>query len=183
MSIREQWKERVKEGRLFKLGFLIPGLAEKRTVLMSSEINALVSGPWTDNLMGDRCAKLRANLENILAGNRLTVCWEPFEADRRHQIGRLHPVEDGVFDIRSVDKPGLRVFFQFAEKDVLVLFTCSPRSVPVAWLKRLPLLNKESEEWKEAVSQSKREWFELFPGLPPFKGGSVSDCLSNAILG
>lgn len=183
MSIREQWKERVKEGRLFKLGFRIPGLAEKRTVLMSPEINALVSGPWTDDLMGDRCGRLQANLENILAGNRLTVCWEPFRARQRHQIGRLEPVEDGVFDIRSVEKPGLRVFFQFAEKDVLVLLTCSPRSVPVPWLKRLPLLAKELKEWKEAVFETKREWLKLFPSHPSLKGGSVSDCLSNAFLG
>jgi len=39
---------------------------------MSPEVNALVNGPWENNLMGDRCARLRADLENILAGSRLT---------------------------------------------------------------------------------------------------------------
>lgn len=72
MSIRELWIKRVREGELIKLDFSVPGPEERRTVLLSPEINALVSGPWRDDAMRVRCYRLRAELENILAGARLT---------------------------------------------------------------------------------------------------------------
>lgn len=181
MSIRQEWAGHVRDGTLFRLGFLVPGRPEKRTVLMSQEINGLVSGPWDDKLMGDRCGRLRATLESILGGDLLNVCWEPYEGEVRHQIGRLDKPEEEVWDIRSVDKPGLRVFFRFAEANVLVAFTCSPRSVPVPWLHRLPLLDRRSKEWKRAKRECKRQWGVLFPAHEPHKGYSLSDYLSNAI--
>jgi hypothetical protein len=183
MSIREQWKERVKEGRLFKLGFGIPGPAERRIVLMSPEIAELVSGLWENTLMGDRCARLRADLENYLEGAPLTVCWQPFKGRDHHQIARLKPVEAGVWDVRSVDpSPALRVFFCLAEKDVMVALTCSPRSVPVSWLERPPLGPRECKRWKRAISECKREWGILFPGYTPYVGERPDDCISKAII-
>lgn len=178
MSIRQECIQHLREGRLFRLGFLVPGRPEKRTVLMSQEINDLVSGPWSSDLMEDRCNRLRANLEGILAGDRLTVCWEPYKGRPRHQIGRLdHPSEE-VWDIRSVDKPGLRTLFRFAERDVLIAFTCSPRSVPVPWMHRIPLVNLK--DWKRAQTDCKRQWGILFPAHEPHKGSDLSDYLSNA---
>lgn len=181
MSIREECIAQVRSGALFRLGFLVPGRPEKRTVLMSQEINNLVSGPWDNNLMEDRCSRLRANLESILAGALLNVCWEPYEGEVKHQIGRLDKPEEEIWDIRNVDKPGLRVFFRFAETDVLVALNCSPRSVPVPWLHRFPLLNRRSKEWKRAKTECKRQWGILFPAHDPHKGDSLSDYLSNAI--
>src|SRR5208282_5264540 len=128
MSIRDLWETRVRDRELFKLEFLIPGPPELRTVLMSPEIKELVTPPWVENEIGDRCARLREELENILAGNPLVVCWTPRRGREHHQIGRLEPTEDNLFDIRSVDPPpALRVLFHFAEKDVLVTHLCSPR--------------------------------------------------------
>src|SRR5579871_3825968 len=102
MSIRTEYIEHVRQERLFRLGFLVPGRPEKRTVLMSQEINDLVSGPWSSDLMEDRCTRLRANLESILAGDRLNVCWEPRKGRPHHQIGRLDETDEEVWDIRSV---------------------------------------------------------------------------------
>jgi hypothetical protein len=181
MSIRQEWMRHVRDGTLFRLGFLVPGRPEKRTLLMSQEINTLVSGPWSSDLMEDRCYRLRANLESILAGDRLTVCWEPYEGEPRHQIGRLAEPEEEIWDIRSVDKPGLRTLFRFAELDVLVAFTCSPRSVPIPWMNRLPLLGRKSKDWKRAKAETKRQWGILFPAHEPHKGNHLSDYLSNAI--
>jgi hypothetical protein len=182
MSIRAEWKKRVREERLFRLRFLIPGPPEIRTVLMSPEVNKLVEGPWPTTLMGDRCARLRENLENILAGKRLVVCWDPFKARERHQIGRLDPLSDHIFDIRCVDKPGLRVIFHFAEKDVLVIHVCSPRSVRVPWLSRVPLLDRFSPEWRDVIAESNKNWSELFSRYSPRKGNNVDDYLSNSFL-
>jgi hypothetical protein len=181
MSIRQEWLGHVRAGRLFRLGFLVPGKPEKRTVLMSQEIHDLVSGPWTNDLMEDRCNRLRANLEGILAGDQLNVCWEPYEGAVRHQIGRLDKPAEEIWDVRSVDQPALRAFFRFAEFNVLILFTCSPRSVPVPWMHRLPLLGRKSKEWKRAKTECRRQWGILFPAHEPHKGDSLNDYLSNAI--
>jgi hypothetical protein len=182
MSIRTEWIKRVYEGRLFRLGFLIPGPPERRTVLMSAEINKLVSGPWESNPMGNRCARLRADLEYVLAGDPLTVCWAPGKGRKYHQIGLLDPPQDFMFDLRSLDEPGLRVTFHFAEKDVLVAFICSPRSVRVPWLHRLPLLDMKSKGWRNAIMETRALWGELFPGHQPHSGDHIDDLLTNAIV-
>jgi hypothetical protein len=105
MSIRSEYIEHVRRERLFRLGFLVPGRPEKRTVLMSQEINDLVSGPWSSDLMADRCNRLRANLESILAGDRLNVCWEPHKGKPYHQIGRLAEHDDEIWDIKALIVP------------------------------------------------------------------------------
>jgi hypothetical protein len=180
MPIRELWKKRVQDGELVKLSFLIPGPAEGRTVLLSPEIDALISGPWEDGEMRNRCYRLRVDLENILSGAGLTYCDIPREAKEKHQIGRLDPVEDNIFDIRSVEpSPGLRIIFHFVEKDVLVLHTCRPRSINVAWLTTLPIISEKL--WRRAISYSKDQWSVLFPLHEP-PGDSIHDYLSNAIV-
>lgn len=152
-------------------------------VLMSAEIDTMVNGAWESSIAGNRCAIVRANLENFVSGEPIKVCWEPFEADDKHQMGRLDPVRDGVWDYRHVDpKPGLRIFCRFAEKDVLIALTCSPRSIPVSWLPRLPLGIWNSREWKLAIRECKAEWNKLFPTYPPLIGESVDDYLTNAVL-
>jgi hypothetical protein len=182
MSIRTEWINRVCEERLFRLGFLIPGPPEKRTVLMSAEINNLVSGPWEHSEMGERCARLRADLEYVLAGEPLTVCLEPGKGRKYHQIGLLDPPQDFMFDLRSVEKPSLRVTLHFAEKDVLIAFLCAPRSRRVSWLHRLPLLDFRSKEWRKAIMETHALWGELFPNHRPHSGDNVRDFLSNAIV-
>lgn len=183
MSIRQEWKSRVRDQELFKLSFLVPGAPERRVVLMSPEINALVEGPWRDNAMEERCARLRADFENILAGNRLVVCMDPFEAKPFHQIGRLDPLDNHIFDIRSADpSPGLRIIFHFAEKDFLVTHVCSPRSVHVSWLPGFPLADRLSPTWRKAITESKNRWSTLFPKYEPHQGIDVHDYLSNAVL-
>lgn len=170
----------MKKGYLTPLIFLVPGRPEKRTVLMTEQVVRLVSGPWDDELMEDRCNRLRADLENILAGEPLRVCWQPFKGEQFHQIGRLDKIEEEIWDIRSVDKPGLRVFFRFAEKDVLVATNCSPRSLPVPWLQRFPLMARDSKEWVEAKRECLREWAKVFPAHDAHRGTNVTDYLSNA---
>jgi hypothetical protein len=182
MSIRDAWKERVEQGLLIKLSFLIPGPPERRTVLMSPEVNGLVSGPWAGEEMADRCARLRADLESVLAGDRQNVCWTSFKGRTHHKIGRLFPPQDFMFDLRSVDEPGLRLLFHFAEKDVLVAHLCSPRSIPIPWLHRLPLLGKNSREWGQAIMEANAMWGELFLGFRPCEGEQIDDLLTNSVV-
>jgi hypothetical protein len=88
MSIREEINARIEEGRLFRLKPVNDKDQKRRTVLMSEEINRMVSGPWPDGPMGFRCSRLRAELENLITAEFITVCWDPFKA-RNEQIGRL----------------------------------------------------------------------------------------------
>jgi hypothetical protein len=165
MSIREQWKDLVRQGLLFELT-PFPGDPCARTVLMSEAINKLVVGPWDDQTMGDRCARLTAGLQGIVRGNVLKVCMTPFAA-RQAQLGRLAPAENAVFDFRNSERPGLRVFCRFAEKNVLVALICAPRSVKVSWLDRLPLGDRRSKDWKRAVRETLEQWSILFSTARP----------------
>jgi hypothetical protein len=78
-----------------------------------------------------------------------------------------------------VDKPGLRTLFRFAAADVLIALTCSPRSVPVPWMHRLPLVREK--DWERGKTECRRQWGILFPAHDPHKGNCLSDYLSNAI--
>lgn len=178
MSIREEWQKLVADGHLYKLD-PFPGDSSVRTVLMSREIQELVEGPW-EGEQGNRCAKLRATLQNIVAGRKLVVNLDPHSA-REANMGRLNPVEDGIWDVRCRDKPGLRVFCAFLEKDVLVAFICSPRSREVPWLHRLPLGIGESIEWEHGIREAKREWAKLLPANTPVTGEDLNEYLSNAV--
>jgi hypothetical protein len=182
MSIREEINARLAEERLFRLKPLNEKDLQRRTVVMSQDINQLVSGPWLDGPMGARCARLRGNLEALVMAENITVCWDPFTA-RNEQIGRLDDVRDEVWDLRSQEpQPGLRVFFRFAEKNIFVALTCAPRSVHVSWLRRLPLLDRTSREWRDAIVECRSEWRKLFPAHEPISGSSIDDYLTGAVL-
>jgi hypothetical protein len=182
MSIRVEINNRISEGRLFRLRPHVQSDPNERTVLMSSEIHDLVSGPWPDGPMGIRCGYLRADLESFVANDVITVCWDPFEA-RDAKMGRLDPITDEVWDLRSqAPPPSLRVFCRFAEKDVLVALTCNPRSVPIPWLDRLPLRERRSRERRDAIVKCRREWNVLFPAHQPLSGVDFSDYISTAVL-
>jgi len=181
MSIRTEWKDHLAARRLFKLDFRFPGPPEKRVVLMAPEIAKLVLPPWPSTMMGDRCARLRADLENFLDGSAMNVCWMPFRGKQYHRLGRLDPVEQGIWDVRSVDpSPALRIFFCLAEKDIMVALGCSPRSIPVPWLETPPLGPREDERWSRAIRECRSAWGSLFPNYRPHVGATLDECISNA---
>jgi putative component of toxin-antitoxin plasmid stabilization module len=178
MSIREEWRKLVASGFLSKLD-PFPGDPHARTVLMTREIQELTEGPW-EGEQGKRCARLLATLQNIVAGRKLVVNLDPYSA-REANMGRLDPVTDGIWDIRCRDKPGLRVFCAFLEKDVLAVFICSPRSAEVPWLHRVPLGIGESVAWEHAIKETKREWAKLLPAEVPVTGDDLNEYLTNAV--
>jgi putative component of toxin-antitoxin plasmid stabilization module len=178
MSIREEWQKLVTDELLFKLE-PFPGDPRTRTVLMSKEIKELVEGIW-EGEQGSRCARLLVTLQNVVAGRKLVVNLDPYSA-REANMGRLDPIENGIWDIRCRDKPGLRVFCAFLETDILVAFICSPRSIDVSWLHRLPLGIGESIEWDHAIAETRREWAKLFPADMPVTGDDLNEYLTNAV--
>jgi hypothetical protein len=181
MSIDAEIVLRIAEGRLFRLSPSIPGDPEERTVLVSREIRNLLEGPWANDAARRRCGRLRADFESIIKGEVITVSWTPYQAGHA-MIGKLDA--DEVYDLRSQDpKPGLRVFFRFADRDVMVALTCGPRSVNVDWLPREPLGHRYSREWRDAIEECKAEWRKLFPAHSAHTGDSLHDYISsNAVL-
>lgn len=180
MSIRSEWQKLVAEGELFKLA-PFDGDPIRRTVLMAPEVNDLVSGEWEEGEEGNRRARLLATLQNIVAGRRLVVCMTPFKA-RVAVLGRLGPAEESIWDIRCQEKPALRVFCRFVEKDVLFAIECRPRSIAVSWLDWLPLGDRNSKEWERAIASTKRNWAMRFPATQYVRGDNLDDYLSNATL-
>jgi hypothetical protein len=181
MSIRNEWQRLVAESeQLFRLKPL-DGDPAARTVLLSKEMNDLIEGPWEEGEEANRLARLLATLQNIVAGRRLVVCLTPHEA-RRANIGRLCPIDDSIWDIRCLDKPALRVFCAFVEKDVLFAVTCRPRSVEIDWLRWLLLGDRNSKEWKRGIAAAKLEWIKLFPTYDRVSGDNLDAYLSNATL-
>jgi hypothetical protein len=177
MSIREEWKKLV-DVELFELSPLV-GDRNARTVLLSREMHELLTQEMEEGKFANRRSRLLATLQNIVAGRRLVVCLEPFNA-RKANIGRLCPIEDSVFDIRCREKPAVRVFCRFLERNVLLAVTCRPRSKKLDWLGWLPLGGKNSKEWKRGIAATKREWERLFPTYQPVKGDNLNDYLSKA---
>jgi hypothetical protein len=181
MSIRKEWQSLVAEGEHLWMLPPFPGDPAARTVLLSREMEELLSREMEEGEEANRRSRLLASLQHIVAGRRLVVCLTPFEARRAH-VGRLCPIEDAVWDIRCQDSPALRVFCQFLEKDVLLAATCRPRSIGVNWLGWLPLGDKNSKEWKRGIAATKREWQKLFPTYAAVSGDDLDAYLSNSTL-
>ena len=180
-SFRDECEGHIARRRLFRFEPRQSQAPGTRGVLLSAEVAGLVLGPWPDTPLGFRCARLRAEFDAFVGGNSLIVCWTPFKGRAHHRVGRLSPVEHGVWDLRSVDpRPGLRVFFCLGERDLIVASTCNPRSVDISWLPRPPLGPREGREWKRAVRECRFMWNELFPGRRPFVGAKLDECFSNA---
>ena len=180
MSIRTEWKKLVDDRELFKLDPLI-GDRNARTVILSQEMHELLTQEMEEGEGANRRSRLLATLQNIVAGRRMVVCLEPFNA-RKANIGRLSPTEHSVFDIRCQDKPAVRVFCRFLERDVLFAATCRPRSARLNWLSWFPLGDRYSKEWKRGLAATIREWNRYFPTYAPVTGDNLDDYLSKATL-
>jgi len=184
MSIRVAWMRRVQDGELFQLSPLV-GDRSARTVLLTRELDELLSREMEEGEGAKRRNRLLETLQNIVAGRHLVVCMQPFEADRKAVIGRLAPLPEHAFpvwDIRCLVSPALRVFCLFVEKDVLLAVTCRPRSVEVGWLRWSPLGDWNSKRWRRGIEATHSAWTALFPAESPVTGDDLRAYLSNASL-
>lgn len=181
MSIHDEIRARIGEGRLHQLGLTLASDPTVRRLLISNEIKDLIDGPWSDLMWERRCNRLRANLEAFVRGDVISLCLKGFVA-RRAYMGRPDKPHEEVWDIRSrAPRPALRVFGRFADKDVFVALFWSPRSVKIPYSQRIPLGNKDSIQWKSAKRETKAEWRKLFYTYQPIQGSSHNDYASNAI--
>jgi hypothetical protein len=183
MSIRDEINARLIEQppRLFPLERSLKSDPESRSMLISEELKSLLDGPWEHSELRYRAGRLRADLEEFIKGEEITVCLKPFAAKTAY-MGRLAPVTDGLWDIRSRDpSPALRVVGLFAETDLFVALRWAPRSRSVKWTAKPPLGPRDSREWRDMTVQCKTDWKNLFHSFLPITGECVNDYISESV--
>jgi hypothetical protein len=183
MSIRDEITARVGETppRLYRLERALKSDPESRSMFLSGELKTLLDGPWTDQELRYRAGRLRADLEEFIKGAQLAVCLEPFAAKTAY-MGRLAPIEDSVWDIRSRDpSPALRVVGLFAEADLFIALRWAPRSRQVKWTEKPPLGPRDSREWRDMIGQCKTDWRNLFHPYSPVQGDNVHAYISSSV--
>lgn len=182
MSIRDEIRARIDERRLSLLMPILESDQVVRTMVVSNDIQNLLDGPWEDAGWARRCNRLRADLEAFVIGDVISVCLTPFKADSAY-MGRLDKPADEVWDIRARDPhPSLRVFGRFAGKDTFVALFWSPRSIEIPFSQRLPLGDRKSIQWKDAIRECKAEWRNLFHTYQPVHGDTHDVYVSNSFL-
>lgn len=180
MSITQEWQKLVADGWLYRLP-PFPGDPSKRVVLLSPEMQEVVTQQMDEGEDSNRRSRLVASLQHIVAGRVVVACLNPHRARLAH-VGRLDPIGDGIWDVRCQEAPALRVFGRFIEADVFLAATCRPRSKPVGWLGWLPLGPSDSKEWKNGRAATIREWNKVLPAHAPVTGENLDEYLSNASL-
>ena len=160
MSIHESIKEQCAGGALVLLTPLVSGAPTVRHMFLSSEVSALVCGPWNgaDQTWKNRRFVLRQQLEDFITGSLITVARKPRKAKTAY-MSQLDMPSDRVWDIRARDpEPGIRILGGFAECDVFVATN---------WAFRKPLGVYGSQQWKKAIATYHGQWAALFKEYLP----------------
>lgn len=166
MSILAEILNRTREGRLYPLPPLMPSLPGNapRYMYVSPEINAICNtGPWESARWMSRCMVLRAALDRFTQGGLIPIAARPLGGGKRAYMRQLFRWRDEVWEIRSLEEPGIRVLGRFADTDLFIALT---------WHKRAELLGPRSRPWRDAIVACKTHWTHLFPAYQPKSRGS-----------
>jgi len=87
----------------------------------------------------------------------------------------------GICD-RAILNPVCEFSSDLPTKTWLFFSTCSPRSLNVSWLDRLPLFDRKSREWKLAIADCLAEWKTLLPNHEPINGSHLSDYITGGTV-
>jgi hypothetical protein len=174
MSIRERIKQHVASGELVHAPHSLPSVRAGRYLFMVKEMWEAVDGSLSGNGIHDlRLGKLRADFDRFVSGQELTIGDHPLDKGINAFMARTHPVQDGVFDIRSQDpSPGIRVFGCFSEKNTFIA---------LIWRCRKDLGSRNERAFDQAILAAQREWNRLFDPLKPLYSEDIHDHLSTKI--
>jgi hypothetical protein len=171
MSMHDELRDRIEEGRLRVLAPKRPTIAGPRIILLNSETADLIEGPWGDADSEVRMQKLRADLDLFSRGGLIVV------ATRKHKtclLKRLEPLDQEVWEFRSRDpKPGTRLFGRFAKPDTFVGTNIAAR---------IDLKSEGSREWRDEIERCKSEWRKLFGTYPAFSGDKLDVYITSGAI-
>jgi len=173
MSIRDEIKSRISEGRLFLLEPALTIDPCVRWIFVTPEVYDFVLGPWDSVQDEVRAGKLRADLDKFVTGMPISISAEPYRKPNTTYMSPIDPVADRVFEIRNRDKPGIRIFGSFAEKDVFVATT---------WNYRPWLGGPRDRHFRDMRERSKTIWNQLFNSYQPISGEDRNDIATNLIF-
>lgn len=147
-------------------------------MLLHPEVFAFFKGPWLSETAAKRAGRLQSDLESFAKGEVVSMALTPREHGNAY-MGRLEPLTDATWDIRSRDpSPGLRVFGRFAKKDVFVALVWELRSKNVPWSDKRPLGDGDSTEYQIALLETEARWRAIFKETPALTGVTASDYVS-----
>lgn len=165
MSIADEILDRVGRNMLFPLKPRAPGATIRRAFFVAEELWNDLNSPDGDEEWEDRIGRLRADLEVFVTEETITPKY----------LFLLYPSDEAVWEIRSVrDKPSVRVFSLFADKDVLVSTDYAKREDLGGW---------EDRGWKAMKRRAKTYWRNLFMTYNPVVTVDVSEVCSGASNG
>ncbi len=175
MSIRDEIKLLIADGRLHELTPIIESDSVSRHMFVSGEMYEKLQPEIDGKVAFDpRFARLRADLEKFITGGEITVAHQPYKKPKKTYLARTDPVSDCIWDIRSIDpSPGIRVLGMFAEKDTFIA---------LEWDFRERLDGPRSKEWRNFIVRCGAHWRRLFGTHRPHDGGKTSDILSKNYL-
>jgi hypothetical protein len=168
MSIHDDIKYLIDQGRLFQVFPRLPGSPINRVLLANAEVNRLVIGPWESTTEEIRAGRLWADFDRFIEGRIISVSLNsPYSKPKTAYMARLDPPRDDVIEIRSRDpKPGIRVFGRFADKDVYIALN---------WEYRERLGGPKEKEFDREREICKAKWNQLFPTYPSINGNQIND--------
>lgn len=179
MSIHNEIDRLIGKGELFSIDLFL-GDPVARMMVVSTEVQELLDGPWESVTMERRCGRLEADLQAFVKGDFIPISLTPYEHKTAY-MGRLDRPEDEVWDIRSRDpNPGLRVFGRFGDIDLFIALNWAPRSVE--WGSQPPLGNTSTMNWDFAILECQERWRGLFSGYEPVHGESIHDYVSSNVI-
>ena len=165
MSIADEIRWRVRDGRLHPLVPMAPGSAARRAMYVSEDIKSLLATTHADLEMEDRMGILQADLELFAEGQPV---------DPKY-LFRLYPAADCVWEIRSVrPEPSIRVLGLFADQDVFIATNLALRENLGGW---------QSREWKNVKRLARARWTQLFHTYQPMTSANIHDLVTGAVNG
>jgi len=173
MSIRDEIIYRISEERLYLLKPALSSDPCVRWLFVTQEVYSFVHGPWESIEDEIRASYLRADLDKFSTGKPISISADPYKKPKTTYMSPIDPKEDRVYEIRNRDKPGIRVFGSFSEKDVFVATT---------WGYRKSLGGPQDRNFRDMRERSKAIWIQLFNSYQPLSGDDCNDLATNLIF-
>ena len=172
MSTRDALNELLEKGLIVHVPCLQPWLPAKRHLFLEASLHQRLAEAMMGSSTEDkRLAALWADIDRFTSGQIINVGFNPFEKDRNCYMARTHPVQDGIFDIRSQDpSPAIRLFGAFCEVDVFLGLT---------WRWRRELGGRDQRAFDFAVMAAARVWDGLLPNCKRISSDRMEDYISH----